>query len=96
MDPLTEKYYSISPYAYCMNNPEKYVDPNGRDVMVTGTRTKDDPYVVTANYYYQKGSLNKDQVEGLNFTVDDYNKSGGTNGFEVKMQMDKPHTLNII
>jgi RHS repeat-associated protein len=29
IDPLAEKYYSISPYAYCMNNPLKYVDPTG-------------------------------------------------------------------
>ncbi|MFV0546262.1 MAG: RHS repeat domain-containing protein [Bacteroides sp.] len=27
VDPLSEKYYSISPYAYCGNNPVKYVDP---------------------------------------------------------------------
>ncbi|MDR0825378.1 MAG: DUF6443 domain-containing protein [Prevotella sp.] len=32
VDPLTEKYYSISPYAYVGNNPLKYVDPDGRDV----------------------------------------------------------------
>ncbi len=31
MDPLCEKYYSISPYAYCFGNPIKYADSNGRD-----------------------------------------------------------------
>ena len=31
-DPLAEKYYSVSPYAYCLNNPVKYVDPDGKDV----------------------------------------------------------------
>ncbi|WP_291529212.1 DUF6443 domain-containing protein [Bacteroides sp. UBA939] len=31
-DPLAEKYYSISPYAYCMNNPMKFVDPSGKAV----------------------------------------------------------------
>jgi RHS repeat-associated protein len=30
VDPLCEKYYRISPYAYCLNNPVKYVDPDGR------------------------------------------------------------------
>ena len=30
MDPLAEKYYSWSPYAYCMANPVRYVDPDGR------------------------------------------------------------------
>jgi hypothetical protein len=29
MDPLAEKYYSISPYAYCLNNPVCYTDPTG-------------------------------------------------------------------
>ncbi|MDR0863800.1 MAG: hypothetical protein LBO74_02565, partial [Candidatus Symbiothrix sp.] len=32
IDPLAEKYYSISPYAYCGNNPIKYVDPDGKDL----------------------------------------------------------------
>ena len=29
-DPLAEKYYGISPYAFCSNNPINYVDPDGR------------------------------------------------------------------
>ena len=29
LDPLAEKYYSISPYAWCGNNPVKFVDPDG-------------------------------------------------------------------
>lgn len=32
IDPHAEKYNSISPYVFCMNNPIKYIDPNGRDV----------------------------------------------------------------
>ncbi len=30
-DPLAEKYYSVSPYAYCGNNPVKRMDLDGRD-----------------------------------------------------------------
>jgi RHS repeat-associated protein len=29
MDPLSEKYYHISPYAYCLNNPIRLTDPTG-------------------------------------------------------------------
>ena len=29
MDPLAEKYYNVSPYAYCMGNPIRYVDIYG-------------------------------------------------------------------
>ena len=33
LDPLCEKYYSVSPYVYCLNNPLKYVDPDGKQVI---------------------------------------------------------------
>ncbi len=31
IDPLCEKYYSVSPYAYCANNPVNLIDPDGCD-----------------------------------------------------------------
>ncbi len=31
MDPMSEKYYGISPYAYCGSDPVNYVDPDGKD-----------------------------------------------------------------
>ena len=33
-DPLAEKYYSFSPYAFCNNNPVNFVDPDGRSTWV--------------------------------------------------------------
>lgn len=33
LDPLCEKYYSISPYAYCMNNPMRFIDPDGKQAI---------------------------------------------------------------
>ncbi len=34
IDLLAEKYYSISPYAYCNNNPIRYIDPDGKTIQV--------------------------------------------------------------
>ena len=32
VDPLAEKYYSWSPYVYCLNEPISNIDPNGKSV----------------------------------------------------------------
>lgn len=34
VDPLCEKYYNTSPYAYCMDNPVKFVDPDGKKICI--------------------------------------------------------------
>ena len=34
MDPMAEKYYSISPYAYCANNPVNAIDMNGDSIAI--------------------------------------------------------------
>ena len=33
MDPMTEKYYPMSPYGYCAGNPESYIDKYG-DIII--------------------------------------------------------------
>ena len=32
VDPMSDKYPSLSPYGYCANNPVKLVDPNGEEI----------------------------------------------------------------
>ena len=34
VDPMADKYPSISPYAYCAWNPVKLVDPDGREIVL--------------------------------------------------------------
>jgi RHS repeat-associated protein len=41
IDPKAEKYYSISPYAYCANNPVRYTDPDGQEISFTYKWEKD-------------------------------------------------------
>lgn len=41
MDPLAEKYYSISPYTYCSNNPVNRIDPARREGLVVSGQPGD-------------------------------------------------------
>ena len=41
-DPLADKYYSISPYAFCNNNPVNFVDLDGRDWYSTSEEIEDE------------------------------------------------------
>lgn len=34
VDPMSDKYQSISPYAYCVWNPVRLVDPDGKDIKI--------------------------------------------------------------
>ena len=45
VDPMADKYPSISPYAYCAWNPIKLIDPDGRDTIFSFARhTKNEEY----------------------------------------------------
>ena len=52
IDPLTEKYPDVSAYVYCMGNPVKYIDLDGKETYVSAN--KDGTYTVKG------GVINKD------------------------------------
>ncbi len=57
VDPMSDKYASLSPYVYCADNPIKLVDPNG------------DTIFVGDNYYYLGEQLYNNQNHSI-FTPD--------------------------
>ena len=48
VDPLSDKYLSMSPYMYCGGNPVRLVDVDGREIWIKDGNTK---------YQYKNGSL---------------------------------------
>ena len=49
VDPMSDKYPSLSPYAYCADNPIKLVDSNGEDIWIVGEDGN--------NYKYENGNI---------------------------------------
>ena len=50
VDPMSDKYASLSPYTYCANNPVKLVDPNGEEIVITETTDGDGNKVVNISF----------------------------------------------
>ena len=49
VDPMADKYPSMSPYSYCAWNPVKLVDPDGREIWIKGSDGNE--------YQYKGGKL---------------------------------------
>ena len=56
VDPMSDKYPSISPYAYCAWNPVKLVDPDGEEIWI-GTHDSKYPTRYDPNKKYETGSI---------------------------------------
>ena len=73
MDPMCEKYYHLSPYAYCGNNPVNYVDENGDSLSLAGE--KDDINTIVNIYNKGMGGYYKVSVDNNGVVSINQNKS---------------------
>jgi len=83
MDPLCEKYYHISPYAYCAGNPINAVDPDGKDYNLTFDEKKK-TLTISAIYLTNQQSFTSAQ-SAVNF----WNEQSGIFTYDVGKGNDK-------
>ena len=99
VDPLADKYPSLSPYAYCAWNPVRLVDPNGREIRIyyknkSGIaklfeRRKYIVYTPNMNYL-GNNSFVKETVNALNYVI-----KGDTQGIINTISNDQENVVKI-
>ena len=100
VDPMSDKYPNISPYAYCAWNPMKLVDPDGEEIWIKGSDGNEYQYMDGKLYNYDGSSyvgndefasqvlndLNTLKDNGMNDQISSLEQSG--NKHCIKMSAD--------
>ena len=81
MDPLAEKYYSTSPYAWCGNNPIIKIDPDGRIVIAVDEVAQN--RILGTLSYTERGYVN-------------FNKNGQLNIDRLNLYTSTSHNMNAL
>ena len=68
VDPLSEKYYDVSPYVYCHNNPVMCIDSDGRDWY----RTENGTLIWNPKVHSQNDIGKKDADRGYKYVGETY------------------------
>lgn len=90
IDPLAEKYYSISEYAYVANNPLKYIDLRGDSLTIAGPQSQEG----TDQFQARAGSamtLSKDDAGNITYTINNDKK-----GKPMKLKGDAKRLAEVI
>lgn len=102
IDPLAEKYYSVSPYAWCGNNPVNRFDPDGMDWYSYQEEYTDEngKKQTRTAYKYVRGEMSEKEIEkgGYTHLGKTYDNGKGIyfsfGGAEIKY--DKDNALNLM
>ena len=78
-DPLAELNYSQSPYAFALNNPVNFVDPDGRDVVIHYKNSRGG----SQQYVYRGEDRGKHPARFVNQFLDAYRYNTSNGGGDV-------------
>ncbi len=82
VDPMSDKYPSLSPYVYCADNPMRIADKEGMELVITGNQTNDAFKILQ-------------ETTKLNLTIDESGKIAATIKSE-KLNRNDKRLLEVI
>ena len=90
VDPMSDKYPSMSPYNYCANNPVMLVDPDGRDYETVIDEKKG---TITIKAVYYTKNANRERVQNA---IGEWNDQSGKYSVEFgEGENKKSYTVNF-
>ena len=107
VDPLSDKYPHISPYAYCGNNPVRFTDPDGRKIIIASDGIDRFLGVLGFNTYYRKVNNSLTQLKEIHPEINAMIQllELSENTYTIKHVLERPdhkegnaylHTINTI
>jgi RHS repeat-associated protein len=97
-DPLQEKYPNVSTYAYCVQNPVKFVDPTGEDYTVTFQRDSEGNLTgltISAQIYITGANASTERAGDLNKMAKSIFKSQKIDGITVSFEVNYEYRESI-
>jgi len=101
-DPLMEKYYDISPYAWCGNNPVNRIDQDGRDFTISIQRNVNNEIIgitFSATVYITGDGADQNRADELTDLAKETYKSKKSNGvkisFDVKYKIEPTDGVDL-
>jgi len=96
IDPMAEKYYAVSPYVYCIDNPVHFVDPNGKRVLIwyndNGTRRS---FQYSGGVVIHSNSFVNAVIEAYHYNKVNWNIAGYAGKSPLATLVEREETVNI-